>query len=212
MNIRQQHARADGIGSPTGGLLARLSSDARRRQLLALGLEAFGHQPYDAVSIDELAKGAGVSKGLLYHYFPTKRDYYVAVLEEASQELLARFHAAISVDDTPQERLRLGLDAFLDHASAHGVAFTTLLRGGIGHDPDVMRIIDEVRQAFVHRLLTDAVLEDTPSMRIAVAGWVGFVESATLTWLETGAADRDSVRALCSKVLVATLLAAGRSA
>ena len=212
MNIRQQHPRADGIQRPTGGLLARLSSDDRRRQLLALGLDAFGHQPFDAVSIDELAKTAGISKGLLYHYFPTKRDYYVAVLEEAGQELLARFHAAISVDDTPQERLRLGLDAFLDHARSHGVAFTTLLRGGIGHDPDVMRIIDDVRKAFANRLLTDAVLEDTPPMRIAVAGWVGFVEGATMTWLETGAADRDSVRNLCSKVLIATLMTAGRPA
>ena len=67
---------------------ARLDVDARRRQLLALGTALFGSRPYDEVSIDEVARTAGISKGLLYHYFPTKRDFYVATVREAAAELV----------------------------------------------------------------------------------------------------------------------------
>ena len=58
----------------------RLQVDIRRQQLLELGLELFAHQTYDGLSIDEIAKRAGVSKGLLYHYFPSKRAFYVAAV------------------------------------------------------------------------------------------------------------------------------------
>ena len=43
--------------------------------------------PYDALSIDSLAREAGSSKGLLYRYFPTKRDDYVATVQEAARVL-----------------------------------------------------------------------------------------------------------------------------
>ena len=69
---------------------ARLDVDERRRQLVELGLDLFGSRSYDEVSIDELAAAAGISKGLLYHYFPTKRDFYVATVREAAAQLVAR--------------------------------------------------------------------------------------------------------------------------
>ena len=57
----------------------RPSLDTRRAQLIAQGMAFFGTRPYDTVSIDDIAEAAGISKGMLYHYFPTKRDYYAAV-------------------------------------------------------------------------------------------------------------------------------------
>src|SRR4051812_45882941 len=68
---------------------ARLDVDERRAQLLSLGLERFSERSYDEVSIDDLARAAGISKGLLYHYFPTKRDFYIAALAQAAEQLLA---------------------------------------------------------------------------------------------------------------------------
>ncbi len=59
---------------------ARLDVEERRKQLVALGNELFSKRTYDEVSIDELARAAGISKGLLYHYFPTKRDFYIATV------------------------------------------------------------------------------------------------------------------------------------
>src|SRR5215469_2622841 len=85
---------------------SRLDVDERRRQLVSLGLELFSTRAYDAVSIDELAREAGISKGLLYHYFPTKRDFYVATVREAAQQLLSRTSTPEHLD--PLERVRVG--------------------------------------------------------------------------------------------------------
>src|SRR5437763_552097 len=63
----------------------RLSVEERRAELVALGLELFATQPYDDVWIEGVADRAGVSRGLLYHYFPTKRDYYLAVMHTAAE-------------------------------------------------------------------------------------------------------------------------------
>src|SRR5271170_6359642 len=92
-----------------GGTRSRLEVDARRAQLVTLGIDLFAARAYDEVSIDELARAAGVSKGLLYHYFPTKRDFYVATVQEAARQLIER---TTGHDDraTPRERLRAGLD------------------------------------------------------------------------------------------------------
>ena len=68
---------------------ARLSTDARREQLVALGVEIFSERPFDDVSIDDIAAAAGISKGLLYHYFPSKRDFYVAVVRHSADEMQA---------------------------------------------------------------------------------------------------------------------------
>ena len=67
---------------------ARLSHDERRQQLLEVGLRLFTERPYDDFSMEEAAETAGVSKGLLYHYFPTKRDYYMSVIRAATDEML----------------------------------------------------------------------------------------------------------------------------
>src|SRR5277367_5761931 len=91
---------------------ARLDVDERRAQLLALGLAMFSERSYDEVAVDDLARAAGVSKGLLYHYFPTKRDLYVAAIGEAARHLLAE--TTRDRDGAPEERLRRGLATYLD--------------------------------------------------------------------------------------------------
>ena len=81
---------------------ARLGVDERRAQLLELGLQLFSDHSYDELGVDDIARAAGISKGLLYHYFPSKRDYYVEVVRRAAGELLARTdgapHAEVSVE------------------------------------------------------------------------------------------------------------------
>src|SRR5215467_10767220 len=91
----------------------RLDNDERRAQLLQLARKAFSDRSYDDVSIDDLAREAKISKGLLYHYFPTKRDLYVAGLTEIADELLQRM-MSVPDDLPPVDRVRAGLDAYLD--------------------------------------------------------------------------------------------------
>lgn len=119
--------------APATPTRTRLSTDERRAQLLELGIEAFSERPFDEVSIDDVAQKAGISKGLLYHYFPTKRDFYVETVQSVADDLVT------STDTDPTlgtlTRLVTGLRAYLDFAERHGTVYSGLLRGGIGSIP-----------------------------------------------------------------------------
>ncbi len=179
---------------------ARLDVDERRAQLLALGLAMFSERAYDEVAVDDLARAAGVSKGLLYHYFPTKRDLYVAAIGEAARRLLDETTSAR--DGTPEERLRRGLSTYLDFVERHGKAYVALMRGGVGSDPEVAGILEETRRTFAARIFEDVPEESaTPLVQVAVRGWVGFVEATSLDWVARRAVPRDSVVELLAGVI-----------
>jgi AcrR family transcriptional regulator len=187
---------------------ARLSTDARRQQLVALGVEMFSERPFDDVSIDDIAAAAGISKGLLYHYFPSKRDFYVAVVRHSADEM-----EAITETDprlAPLERLSVGLDRYLDYVATHARGYATVLRAGIGSDPEVAAIVERVRAAMARRILDDLAGEDTvpPGVRIAVRGWVGFTEAAVLDWLEHRDLTHDELRELLIQALRSVVEAA----
>jgi AcrR family transcriptional regulator len=189
---------------------SRLEVDARRAQLVTLGIDLFAAHSYDDVSIDELARAAGVSKGLLYHYFPTKRDFYVATVQEAARQLLELTET--SAEMPPLERLRAGLDAYLDYVNAHAAAYVALMRGGIGADPEVARVIDETRARMCDRLLLEPPdIAPTPLVRTAVRGWLGFCEATSLEWIERRLVERTQIRDLMLEVLLATLPIAVRA-
>jgi AcrR family transcriptional regulator len=178
----------------------RLDVEARRQQLLDLGLVLFSDRAYDEVPIEEVAKLAGISKGLLYHYFPTKRDFYIAVVREAAQLLLA---CTIVESDSPIEGLRGSLDAYLQFVEARGPAYAALMRGGIGSDHEVNEIIEETRQAFVRRFFERAPhIPSVPTLRMAVRGWIGFVETISLDWLEQPSIPRETVLDLATQALI----------
>jgi AcrR family transcriptional regulator len=189
---------------------ARLTTDARREQLVALGGEIFSERPFDEVSIDDIAAAAGISKGLLYHYFPSKRDFYVAVVREAADEMQVVTDAPA---DLPAiERLSAGLDRYLEYVETHARGFATVLRAGIGSDPEVAAIVEEVRGAMAGRILDDLPIEGAvpPGVRIAVRGWVGFAEAASLEWVERREVTRDELRDLLIKALTGAVGAAAQ--
>jgi AcrR family transcriptional regulator len=186
----------------------RLDTDERRAQLLQLARKAFSDRSYDEVSIDDLAREAKISKGLLYHYFPTKRDLYVAGLREIADELIERC-TKIPANLPPIERVKAGLDAYLDHVWQHSRAFVSLMRGGIGSDPEVMVVVEDVRtklfEAFLAETPFTAVTAKDPKFQIAVRGWIGFVESASLDWCANPRLDRPALRDFLAQVLLGIL-------
>jgi AcrR family transcriptional regulator len=190
---------------------ARLSTDARREQLVALGVEMFSERPFDEVSIDDIAAGAGISKGLLYHYFPSKRDFYVAVVRHSADEMQAITET--DPDLEPLERLADGLDRYLEYVATHARGFATVLRAGIGSDPEVAAIVEGVRAAMARRILADVADTDPPpaAVRIAIRGWVGFAEAASLEWLERGELSREELRELLVRALTGAVAAAGEA-
>jgi len=176
----------------------RLQVDVRRQQLLELGLELFGKQTYDELSIEDIAARAGVSKGLLYHYFPSKRAFYVAAVEEAARQLSEETdidrHGWGSEPDP--EGVRAALRAFLEYVTRRRVAYGFLLRGGIGTDPEVAKIIEDTRQALLERMLSRlsrfGARADDPATRLRLRGWLGFLEGSSLDWADRQELDLES--------------------
>jgi AcrR family transcriptional regulator len=195
----------------------RLDNDARRAQILSLARAAFSHRAYDDISIDDLAAEAKISKGLLYHYFPTKRDLYVAGLSEIAAELV---HAVTSAPgnaatSAPIDRVRAGLEAYLDFITRHARAFVSLMRGGIGSDPAVADIVDGVRRSLFDSLLTESpfttAISSSPRLQTAIRGWIGAVEAVSIDWCaRTDAPGRLSQQEL-RDLLVAMLFASIRA-
>ena len=190
----------------------RLDVDERRAQLLALGVDHFGRLPYDDVSIDAIAHAAGISKGLLYHYFPTKKAFYAATVREAAEQLLSLTETP---DDVPPlERLTRGLDAYLDFVREHAAAYATLMKSGVGMDVEIAALVDETRSKFIDRLTEGVLLLSiarTPLLEIALRGWIGLCEQVCLAWTETvfktpkTAPPQSQVRDLLANALVVLL-------
>jgi AcrR family transcriptional regulator len=181
--------------------------DGRREQLVAVGMRLFSVRPYDAISIDEIAHEAGIAKGLLYYYFPSKRDFYVAVVRSAADEM----SAVVEPDDSvpPLDRLVHSVNAYLDYVESHARGYATLLRGGIGSDDEVRKIIDGTREQVLERALSSLPLagKPSPALRVAVRGWIGFVEGASLDWLEHRDLTREQLRDLLVHAFVTMLQA-----
>lgn len=170
----------------------RLDLDERRGQLLALGRTLFGERAYDEISIDDIAEAAGISKGLLYHYFGSKRGFYVAIVRESADSLVEA--TEVGAELPPAERARAGLEGYLDFAEEHSAAFLTLLRGGIGNDPEVTELVDATRERILVRMLANMGQKNPrPVFRLAVRSYLGLVEAATIDWLDRKAVDRDTL-------------------
>lgn len=163
---------------------SRLAPDERRRQLLEVGIDLASRVSYQELSLEEVAEQAGISRPLVYHYFPTKRAFYVELVRFGADQLLDAVEQAAM--GSAEEALRGGLFAYLGYVEEHESGYRALLRGDLGGDPDLIRIVDGVRQAIYGRVVGFLEVEEPlPEMlRLAVHGWIGFVEAIALEWVE----------------------------
>lgn len=190
-----------------------MSSDARREQLLDSGVALLAHRSHTEVSTEEIAEAAGVSKGLLYHYFPTKTEFIVAALERGQRELAARLAPDESLP--PVKRLDASLDAFLDYVEEHPAAFASIFRGE-SEDPAVTAALEAGRAEQLATLMAGigawegapVSVEQTPELEAAVQGWIFFVQGAVLRWMEKEDLDRKRLRLLLRSALGGAVLAA----
>ena len=162
----------------------RLPVDDRRAELLATCLDLLGRGPWDEVTMADVAAAAEVSKPLLYHYFSNKTDLYRATVTAAAEELREATRPDPTLPIRP--RLRAALDAHLDWIDAHALAYRAVIQGGISADAVVQDVVERSRTETVMRLAEAFALEPlTPCRRIALRGWIGFLEGASLQWLDT---------------------------
>ena len=189
----------------------RLAPEERRAQLLALGAELFSTTPFSQVRIEEIAERAGVSRGLLYRYFPTKRDFVVAMVAAEADAL----RDLLVVDPTlpVEQQVRAGLRGYLDYVEAHSDGYRAVYGASLAADLDVRRIVAANNRLHEDRIL--ASLRDAGRVpegeselgRVAVRGWLGFVTTVTLDWLERRTLTRDEVLELCARSLLAAVAA-----
>ena len=170
----------------------RRTGDDRRRQLVGIGLRLLTTTPIHEMSLDQVAAEAGISRSLLFHYFPTKRDYYAAVVRAACRRILRAVDEARDADPRPVHGVVNGLLSFIERRRDPYVAF---VRGAAGGDAWVLEVYEDMRTQLVDRTLAAlaaarrdtaagaAAFEDAdPMLRMAVRGWLALAEEMSLEW------------------------------
>jgi AcrR family transcriptional regulator len=158
-----------------------LSPDERRSQLVSCGLRLAGELPIGQVTADNVAGAAGVSRTLVFHYFPTTGDLHVAVLRAAAEELVTKLE--VDRGGTPAERLHSGLATFVEYLEQQPDTYRAIVRG-TGWDPRMSEVFEEVRNRVVGLIAAALDYRTLPDgLRLAVRGWIALVEEMVLHWL-----------------------------
>jgi AcrR family transcriptional regulator len=190
----------------TAPAYTRLENDERRRRLLELGTRLFTEHAYDEISMAQIAREAGISKALLYHYFPSKQDYFMATLAGGAEALRARVEP--DPDLPPAQALTDALDAYLAWIEDNAEAYAKLFRSAAGV-PEVRDLVEGVRAQTAQRILDGLDAAANPRARTAVQGWLWFMDGACLDWIAHRDLTRVELHGLLLGTLGGALLAAG---
>jgi AcrR family transcriptional regulator len=170
----------------TAGKRVRLPPEERRAQLLELGLQLLAERTLDELSIEDLADAAGVSRGLLFHYFAGKADFQLQVARAAADDLIARTEP--DPEWAPEETLLRSVGAFVDYVVDNPQAYVSLVRGAGSGDAALREVFDNTRDRLAQRTLDvmTGLGLDLPQMAfMVVRGWIAFVEDVTVNWCTT---------------------------
>ncbi|MEU5349485.1 AcrR family transcriptional regulator [Streptomyces ambofaciens] len=168
----------------TTGVRRRMGVEERRQQLIGVALDLFSRRSPDEVSIDEIASAAGISRPLVYHYFPGKLSLYEAALRRASDDLAARF---VEPREGPLgARLLRVMGRYFDFVDEHGPGFSALMRGGPAVGSSTTNaLVDSVRQAAYVQILSHLDVTEPPArLELVVRSWISLAESTALLWLD----------------------------
>ncbi len=186
----------------------RMNPAGRREQLLELGVRLLATRTLEELSIETLAEEAGISRGLLYHYFGGKQEFHTAVVRRAADELYAV--TAPSGEGTALEQLAGSLARYVDYVVENYQGYVSLVRGAAGGHEELRKIYEQSREALTSRIFeTEAIAEgadfglvDTPAVRLMVRGWSALTEEVVLDWVRD---PRDITREQLLEMLTGSL-------
>ena len=178
---------------------SRRSAADRREQLVGIGLQLLPTTPVQELTIDEVARRAGISRSLLFHYFPSKRDYYRAVTRAAADLLRARLTPPADVPAA--QRPAWMLDRYVGWVETYREAHLAVVRGAAGGDPWVAEVYEETREALVDLGIGALGGPEDPLRRQLVRSWFAFTEDLVHQWVREPAIGRDGLLALLTDVL-----------
>ena len=156
----------------------RLTHADRRRQLLGIGLAKLVDKPIQDLSIDEVAAEAGISRGLLFHYFPTKRDYHLACIEAAGRRILRNTEVDPALP--PREQVESMVRLFVEQIERRRAFYLSLLHGTGTADVSLVEVYDAIWDEATTRVMTALAL--AAPTRAVVHAWWAYVEDQALSW------------------------------
>jgi AcrR family transcriptional regulator len=193
----------------TSSKRVRLSPEARRAQLIGLGVEMLATRRLDELSVELIAKAAGISRGLLFHYFSSKQEFHVEVARAAAAEMIRR--TAPDPGLAPVDALRGALASFIEYVEENPDNYKSLVRGAASGDAEMRTIFDATRSTMAQRVigvLAEQGLEAEPRATLAIHGWVAYVEECVVRWIDTRTVERDQLLDMLTKSLPALALSA----
>jgi len=183
----------------------RLGPDERRSTILTAAIRVFGEQPYASVQMAAVAQEAGVTRGLLHHYFGTKRDLYLDVVR-AMMFVPDRGEVHLP-SGSLRERVEASVDWLLTVIATHGRTWLAVGVDGVGDDPEVRAILEEADDQAAQRVLDAIGFTGDGAIRAtalaAVRAYGGMVKAAAREWLDRETLTRDQVRRVLSETLFA---------
>jgi len=187
----------------------RLSPEARRAQLIELGVEMLSTRRLEELSVELIAQAAGISRGLLFHYFSSKQEFHTEVARAAAQEMIRRTEPDTSL--APVEALRGALTAFVDYVEENPDNYKSLVRGAVSGDEQMRAIFDDTRNTLAQRIIGvvgDLGLQVGPRVALAIQGWVAYVEECVIRWIDGHTVTRDELLEMLTTSLPAVALSA----
>jgi AcrR family transcriptional regulator len=190
----------------------RMTPESRREQLLELGTRLLATRTLDEVSIELLAEEAGISRGLLYHYFANLQEFHTAVVRRAVQDVYA-ITAPRDIDD-PVEQLAVSLGAYVDYVAENHTGYVSLIRAAAGGNEELRAIYLEARRGLTDRIFDIAGADqlaalgvtDSAATRLLVDGWAAMVENVVVAWVEDpGGLSREDLLRRLAQALPAIL-------
>jgi len=176
----------------------RLSREARIQHILAVSQALFSTHAYDEIAIEDLAAAAGMSKGLLYHYFASKRELYLATLRNVLAQMLQ--FTELHPD------LHVGLSETLSLFEQYPGLAKMVLRAGIGSDPEVDALLTAYRHQQLEQVYQGLGLSNPhPLVMLGLRGWLSLLEEVCMQWVLQPEVNREQVILLLEQSLRAIL-------
>ncbi len=193
----------------TASKRVRLSPEARRAQLIELGVDMLATRRLDELSVELIAHSAGISRGLLFHYFASKQDFHLEVARAAAADMIRRTEPDHTLP--PVEALRSGLNAFVDYVEQNPDNYKSLVRGAASGDDEMRAIFDRTRTTMAQRIIDDLTvvgMQMNERTMLAIHGWVAFVEECVIRWIDARSLSRAELLEMLTKSLPALTLSA----
>ncbi len=184
----------------------RLPPDARRFQIIEAAERLFCTRPYTELGVGDVARAAGITQGLVYHYFPSKEAVFAAACELRARELL---RSCLPDEDLPlPEQVQRGVRGYFDFVLAHSIEYQNLLRGPTAAEQEIQTICEATRQVIIDRFVAAVGFADSDctALRLSLRGYLGYCESAILAWLPNKSVPRAALEHMLCAMIQNSLL------